>query len=397
MGDFYKDLSEELKKLQAQAAYREFRTVENHSDEWVIVGGRRLLNLCSNNYLGVANHPLLKDASVSAIHRYGSGATSSRLIAGNYELYEEAERAIAQFKNTEGALLFNSGYAANIGIIPAVAGRGDLILSDKLNHASIIDGILLSRADYIRYGHCNLTNLEEHLKRAPYRRKIIITDSVFSMDGDLAPLPELVALKERYGAILMIDEAHGGGVFGVNGRGLAEHYGVSERIDIIMGTLGKAFGCVGAYVVGKKVLIDYLKNKARSLIFTTGLPPSAVASINAALSVVQDEGWRRESVLHKAALVRDRLQRAGFNILNSQSQIVPFIVGDNGKALEFSHSLLKEGILAPAIRHPTVPKRTARIRLSIMATHRLRDLEWALERIEYTGREMGITGGGMLS
>ncbi|MBE0448416.1 MAG: 8-amino-7-oxononanoate synthase, partial [Actinobacteria bacterium] len=392
MEDFYRELSEELEKLKAQAIYREFRTVENSASQWVVAGGGELLNLCSNNYLGIANHPLLKDASVDAINRYGSGATSSRLIIGNYDLYEEAEREIARFKNTESALLFNSGYVANIGTIAAIIGRGDLVLSDKLNHASIIDGILISRADHIRYRHCDLTNLENHLKHASYKRKMIITDSVFSMDGDLAPLPGLVELKEKYGAILMIDEAHGSGVFGANGRGLAEYYGVSERIDINMGTLGKAFGCAGAYVAGKKVLIDYLKNKARSLIFTTGLPPSTVASINAALKVVRDEGWRRDSVLSKAKLMRDRLGRAGFNTLNSQSQIIPLVIGYDRAALEFSRRLYEENILAPAIRYPAVPKKMARIRLSIMATHQLDDLEWALERIERIGRETGVIG-----
>lgn len=393
MNSFYDKLEQELSRLKSQSLFREFRVVENPSGEWVTVSGKRLFNLCSNNYLGIANHPLLKDAAIKAIERYGCGATSSRLIAGNYDLYEEAERELACFKDAQSALIFNSGFTANTGIIPALMGRGDLILSDKFNHASIIDGMLLSRAEHIRYRHCDMADLEGYLKRAPHSRKMIVTDSVFSMDGDHAPLNDLVELKQKYGAILMIDEAHGSGIFGENGRGLAEHYGVLKEIDINMGTLGKAFGCAGAYVAGRKVLIDYLRNKTRSLIFTTGLPPSTVASIIAAIKVVREENWRGEELRNKSKFMRDSLKKAGFNILNSKSQIIPIIIGDNQRALEFSRRLYEGNILAPAIRQPTVPEKTARVRLSIMATHEMGDLEWSLEMIGCAGREMGIVEG----
>jgi len=310
---------------------------------------------------------------------------------GNYELYDQVEKDLARFKNTEAALIFNSGYTANLGIIPALVGRGDIIISDKINHASIIDGIRLSGAEFLRYKHTDMVDLERCLKKTEgYRRKLIITDSVFSMDGDLAPLPAIVELKEEYGAVLMIDEAHGSGIFGENGRGLAEFYGVADRVEITMGTLGKAFGCSGAYVTGRKVLIDYLRNKARSFIFTTGLPPSVLASVQAAVQVAQQENWRRKEVLAKAAWVRSDLTEAGFNLLNSQSQIIPILVGDNAATLEFSKRLFDVNILAMAVRPPTVPLNAARLRLTVMATHSNDELAGAVKHLKQIGRELGI-------
>lgn len=391
MNDFYFDLVQELEKLHEQHLFRELRILTGVPAEWVEMQGKRLLNLSSNNYLGVANHPMLKAAAIQAVQQLGCGATSARLIVGNYELYDQVEKDLAQFKNTEAALMFNSGYSANVGIITTLASKGDIILSDKTNHASIIDGVRLSGAECLCYKHIDIADLERCLKIAQgYRRKLIITDSVFSMDGDLAPLPAIVELKEKYGAVLMIDEAHGGGIFGENGRGLAEFYGVSDRVEINMATLGKAFGCSGAYVAGRKVLIDYLRNKARSFIFTTGLPPAVVASVQAALQVVQQENWRRIEVLEKAAWVRDQLVKAGFDLLNSQSQIIPILVGDNAATLEFSKRLFDLNILAMAVRPPTVPLNTARLRLTIMATHSKEELAWAIEQIKQVGWELGI-------
>jgi 8-amino-7-oxononanoate synthase len=391
MVKFYDDLANELEKLHEQHLFRELKSVAGPSAEWVEIEGKRLLNLSSNNYLGIAGHPLLKTAAIQAVQRLGCGATASRLIVGNYELYNQAEKDLASFKNTEEALLFNSGYTANIGIITALASREDIIISDKINHASIIDGIRLSGADFLRYRHTDMADLERCLKKAEgQRRKLIITDSVFSMDGDLAPLRSIVELKEKYGAVLMIDEAHGSGIFGKNGRGLAEFLGVSEQIEINMGTLGKAFGCFGAYVSGQKVLIDYLRNKARSLIFTTGLPPAIVASIQAAIQVVQQENWRQTELLDKAAWVREQLAGAGFNLMNSESQIIPILAGDNAVALEFSRRLFNVNILAMAVRPPTVPVNGARLRLTVMATHSKEELAWAVEQIKLIGRELAI-------
>jgi 8-amino-7-oxononanoate synthase len=389
--EFYQELARDLRELQDKNLFRGLRTVSGPPAEWVEIAGKRLLNLSSNNYLGLAGHPLLKKGALEAVERLGCGATASRLIVGNFDLYEEAEKELADFKNTEAALIFNSGYTANVGIITSLVTKGDLVLSDKLNHASIIDGILLSKADYIRYQHRDLSSLEKALDQAKgYRRKLIVTDTVFSMDGGFAPLPEIVALKEHYGAILMIDEAHGGGIFGDHGRGVAEFYDVAKKVEVNMGTLSKAFGCAGAYVAGKKILIDYLLNKARSLIFTTGLPPAVVGSILAALQVVRTEKWRREQVLFKAAWMRERLQAAGFNLLNGQSQIIPVIIGDNETTLEFSRRLMAANILAVAIRPPTVPANSARLRLTVMATHREEDLEMAVAAVIKIGQELQV-------
>lgn len=391
MEAFYTDLAGELRELQEAGLYRELRTVTGPPAEWVEIDGRRLLNLSGNNYLGLAGHPRLQEAAHLATVALGSGATAARLMVGNYELYHQVETELARFKNTEAALIFNSGYTANIGLITALAGRGDLVISDRANHASIIDGSRLSGAEFCRYKHRDLADLERCLQKGPaYRRRLIVTDSVFSMDGDLAPLPGIVELKEKYGAILMVDEAHGSGIFGPSGRGLAEHYGVSDRVEINMGTLGKAFGCAGAYVAGRKVLIDYLLNKARSFIFTTGLPPAVVASVGAALEVAQAESWRRVDLLAKAAWVRAELMKAGFNLLGSASQIIPVLVGDNETALKFSALLQDANILAVAVRPPTVPPKTARLRLTIMATHRREDLSGALEQITGLGRKLGV-------
>ncbi|HWQ70895.1 MAG TPA: 8-amino-7-oxononanoate synthase [Desulfitobacteriaceae bacterium] len=396
MVKFYADLANKLEKLHEQHLFRELKSISGAPAEWVEIQGKKLLNLSSNNYLGIAGHPLLKAAAVQAIQQFGCGATASRLIVGNYEIYDQAEKDLADFKNTEAAIIFNSGYTANIGIITALASRGDIIISDKINHASIIDGIRLSGADFLRYRHTDMADLERCLKKAEgQRRKLLITDSVFSMDGDLAPLRSIIELKEKYGAVLMIDEAHGSGIFGENGRGLAEFQGVSEQVEINMGTLGKAFGCFGAYAGGQKVLIDYLRNKARSFIFTTGLPPAIVASVRAAVQVVQQENWRRTELLEKAARVREQLAEAGFDLINSKSQIIPVLVGDNATTLEFSKRLFDVNILAMAVRPPTVPLNAARLRLTVMATHSKEELAWAVEQIKLIGRELSIIQGGM--
>lgn len=391
MEKFYTDLAQELEKLHEQHLFRELKSVTGAPAEWVEMKGKRLLNLSSNNYLGIASHPMLKTAAIQAVQQLGCSATAARLIVGNYELYDQVEKDLAQFKNTEAALMFNSGYSANVGIITALAGRGDIIISDKTNHASIIDGIRLSGAELLLYKHADMADLERCLKKAEgYRSKLIVTDSVFSMDGDLAPLPKIIELKEKYGAVLMIDEAHGSGIFGENGRGLAEFYGVSDRVEINMGTLGKAFGCSGAYVAGRQVLIDYLRNKARSFIFTTGLPPAVVASVQAAIQIVQQENWRRKEVLTKAAWARDELAKAGFNLLNSESQIIPILVGDNATTLEFSSRLFDVNILAMAIRPPTVALNAARLRLTVMATHSNEELAWAVKHLKHIGQELAI-------
>lgn len=384
----------ELDALRAQGLYRRMVRVDGAQGPRINFDGRDVLILCSNNYLGLADHPVLKEAAVRATERYGAGSGASRLVSGNMVLHEELESRLAAFKGTEAALVFNSGYAANTGVIPALAGRGDLVFSDRLNHASIVDGCLLSRARMVRYPHREMDALRRLLEenRGSRTRKIIITDGVFSMDGDIAPLSELVSLKQEYGALLMVDDAHGTGVLGQGGRGTAEFYGLEAEIDIHMGTLGKALGGFGAYVAASREIVDYLVNKARSFIFSTSLPPSVLAAALAALDIVEsNEGLSlRKKLLNNADAVRNSLQAAGFNTMDSESQIIPLLVGGAGETMEFSRRLLEKGIFVQGIRPPTVPRDGSRLRLTVMATHQEQDLVRAVEDITATGNGLGI-------
>ncbi|MCZ0756737.1 8-amino-7-oxononanoate synthase [Anoxybacillus sp. J5B_2022] len=384
--NFHAQLDELAEKAQKRTLY------EADSDGcFVWVNGKKLLNLASNNYLGLANDERLIEASIRAAKTYGAGATASRLIVGNFSLYTEAEAALAEWKGSEAALIVNSGYTANVGILSAIAGRDDVIFSDKWNHASIIDGAILSRAEVKRYRHNDIDHLEALLRKTDkQKRKIIVTDTVFSMDGDIAPLGELVRLKEKYGALLMIDEAHSSGLYSEKGEGLAHHLGIAEQVDIQMGTFSKALGAFGAYVVGKKVLIDYLINHMRSLIFTTALPPAALGAIRAAIAIAQEAHERRKQLQQLSFYFRTRLQVLGFDTGPSITQIVPVIVGDNERAVQFSRHLQERGIAAVAIRPPTVPEGTARIRFSLMATMTKEQLDWALAEIAAVGKEMKV-------
>lgn len=384
------DFDAQLKQLEEKAQKRKLRQTDSDSC-FVWMDGKKMFNLASNNYLGLANDERLIEASVQAARKYGAGATASRLIVGNFSLYDEAEAALAQWKRSEAALIVNSGYSANVGILSAVAGRDDVIFSDKWNHASIIDGAILSRAEVKRYRHNDIDHLEALLRKTDkQKRKIIVTDTVFSMDGDIAPLGELVRLKEKYGALLMIDEAHSSGLYSEKGEGIAHHLGIAEQVDIQMGTFSKALGAFGAYVVGKKVLIDYLINHMRSLIFTTALPPAALGAIQAAIAIVQEAHERRKQLQQLSLYFRTRLQELGFDTGSSITQIVPVIVGDNERAVQFSRHLQERGIAAVAIRPPTVPEGTARIRFSLMATMTKEQLDWALAEIAAVGKEMKV-------
>ena len=386
------ELQQELNGLEEQHLRRRLQVIEECLPGGKVrMDGRVLLNLSSNDYLGLAGDSRLIRASQEAAARWGAGSTASRLIVGTLGLHHEVEEKVAAFKDTARAVLFNSGYMANVGVIAALTGKGDVILSDKLNHASIIDGMRLSEAAFYRYPHRDLGRLEALLKKhAGARRLLLVTDSVFSVDGDVAPLRELAALKERYGAWLMIDEAHATGVFGVTGAGLAEAQGVTERIDIHMGTFSKALGSFGAYVAGKAALIDLLHNRARSFIYSTALPPAVLGAMRAALEIVRQEPARRTYVLAQAALGRERLQAAGFDTLDSETQIIPVLVGDNQKSLEFAARLRQVGIMAVAIRPPTVPAEGARLRLSLSAAHAEADLARAVDSIIKVGLEMGL-------
>lgn len=359
----------------------------------VSMDGREMILLCSNNYLGIADHPLVKEAAIRAIERFGAGSGASRLVSGTMELHEAFEERIAVFKGMERALVFNSGYAANTGVIPAIAGKGDVIFSDRLNHASIVDGCLLSRARLVRYPHNDMRALRHLLERnSGIGRRLIITDAVFSMDGDLAHLPELVSIKDEYEALLMVDDAHGTGVLGRTGRGTPEHFGLVSGIDIHMGTLGKALGGFGAYVAASADIIDCLVNRARSFIFSTSLPPAVLASSLAALGIVDStEGLElRRRLAGHAAFLRASLQSAGFDTLGSETQIVPLLTGDARRTMEFSQALLDKGIYVQGIRPPTVPPGGGRLRCTVMATHEDEDLGMAVETIITTGRSLGL-------
>ncbi|WP_243688451.1 8-amino-7-oxononanoate synthase [Geotalea toluenoxydans] len=388
---------EELESLRAAGLFRSMRLVEGEQSSRIILDGREVLLLCSNNYLGLADHPLLKEAAIRAVERFGVGSGAARLVSGNMELHLRLEERIAAFKGTEAALVFNSGYAANTGIISAIAGRGDLIFSDRLNHASIVDGALLSRAKVIRYSHNDMVALRRLLEenRSTSGRRIIVTDGVFSMDGDLAKLAELVALKGEFGALLMVDDAHGTGVLGEHGRGSAELCGVMDRIDIHMGTLGKALGSFGAYAAASEEIIDYLVNRARSFIFSTSLPPAVLAASIAAFDLVDSPAGAdlRKGLAANSTQFKDGLENAGFNTMGSETQIVPVFVGGAEETMEFSRKLLDQGIFVQGIRPPTVPVGSCRLRCTLMATHSQADVDRAVAAIAQVGRQLGVIRG----
>jgi glycine C-acetyltransferase len=389
MGFFNKELA----VMKESGLYRALRLIESGQSGRVHMEGREVLLLCSNNYLGLAEHPVLKEASIRAVNAYGSGSGASRLVSGNMSLHEELERKLAAFKCCEGAVLFNCGYSANVGLLTAVAGHGDTIYSDRLNHASIVDGALLSRAKLVRYPHNDVITLEKQLESHQGKgRHIIVTDGVFSMDGDIAPLRQIVELKKKFKALLMVDDAHGTGVLGAGGRGSAEACGVQAQVDIHMGTLGKGLGSFGAYATGSAEMVDFMRNRARSFIFSTSLPPAVLAASIAALEIVASPEGRelRNKLDSNRSLFSGLLNRAGFNTLSSATQIIPLLVGDAATTMEFSRRLLARGVFVQGIRPPTVPAGSSRLRCTVMANHSVEDLEQASSAIVSIGRDLGI-------
>jgi 8-amino-7-oxononanoate synthase len=373
----------ELARVRETGLYRTLRRVDGDQGPTLLLDGREVINFSSNNYLGIANHPALREAAKAAIDRYGCGSGASRLISGNMALHEALENRIAAFKGTEAALVFNSGFQANTGIIPALVGSDDIVFSDVLNHASIIDGCRLARSQISVYGHCDVNALERGLKEAPSRsRKLIVTESLFSMDGDEAPLADIVELAERFGAALMVDEAHATGVYEPNSAGLIARLGLGERVLVQMGTLGKALGGFGAYVAGSRALRELLINRCRSFIFTTALPPAIVAMALAAIDLVEREPERREALRRNCQTLRTGLRSLDYRVGDSGSQILPLIVGDATKCMRFSEGLLAKGIFAQGIRPPTVPAGTSRLRITVMATHTQDHLRQALQVFE---------------
>lgn len=390
--NWHQSIQQELQQFSSMGLKRELNEMEQAVKPVLIQNGKRLFNLSSNNYLGLAGHPLIIQAEQEAAER-GAGATASRLIIGHDSATNMLEEQIAKWKETESALLFPNGYMANLGVLSTLLHRHDGVFSDRLNHASIVDGIRLSGAAHFRYQHNEMDHLEALLKRAEIKgikRKLIVTDSVFSMDGDVAPLQDLIFLKTKYDAALMVDEAHAGGVFGSQGQGLAHHLGLHQQVDLHMGTFSKAFGVYGAYVAGRKEWIQYLIHACRSFIYTTALPPVVIGGISKALQLVRMSDDLRQSLLQKSETFRTQLQKKGFDTAPSATQIIPVLIGDEFKALAFSQKLIEKGILSVAIRPPTVPVGTARLRFSLMANHEMKDLEHSISAITDVGKELGV-------
>ncbi|MBI2059160.1 MAG: 8-amino-7-oxononanoate synthase [Nitrospirae bacterium] len=363
-----KDWEAKLAGLRRAGLWRSMREIQSSQGPEVNLNGRKVVMLCSNNYLGLAGHPALRSAAIRAVERYGVGSSGARLISGAMSPHKQLEERLAAFKRAPAALVYNSGYHANLGLLQALTGPDDVVFSDELNHASIIDGCRLSRARIMVYRHGDMDHLESLLRRVRTKKKLVVTDTVFGMDGDLAHLPELVHLSEHHGARLMVDEAHATGVFGPRGGGLAEEFGLQHRIPIQMGTLGKALGCFGAYVAGSRALIDLLINTSRSFIFTTALPPAVCAAAIAAIDLVEKGTALRERLWSRVRQYTRGLTALGVDA-QPQSPILPIVLGENARVMRTCESLLGRGVFAQGIRYPTVPKGTARLRTSLMATH----------------------------
>ncbi|MBM4078677.1 MAG: 8-amino-7-oxononanoate synthase [Planctomycetes bacterium] len=384
-----KFISDELAELRESGLYRELRTVDGPQGAHVRLAGREVLCFASNDYLGLANHPKVVEAARRAMDTYGWGAGASRLVCGNMRLHQELEERIARFEGTEAALVFPSGYMANVGAVTALIGVGDLVLGDKLNHASIVDGCRLSGAKFRTYGHGDVKKLHRLMARRPhYRRAMAVTDTVFSMDGDLAPLPEITALCRAHDAMLMVDEAHATGVFGETGRGLVEHFGLKEQVDVTMGTLSKAVGSVGGFIAGSQDLVDYLRNKARTFMFTTALPPAACAAAIVGLDLIEQQPELRAALWRNVQRLTEGLNALGLVRGEGRSPIIPVVLGEPKTATAFSTFLLNDGVLAPAIRPPAVPPGTSRLRLTVSAAHSAQDIHRLLDALSRALRQL---------
>ncbi len=383
-------LLSDLEDKKKQGLYRSLQLIKSAQDRVVLIDKKELINFCSNNYLGLANDPRLKQASMAALKKFGTGTGASRLVCGSFEFHKELEEKLAKFKHSEAALVFNCGYMANL-TISTLADKDSVIFSDKFNHASIVDALILSRANFIRYNHSDMEHLEELLKKFnTAKKKLVVTDTVFSMDGDLANLKKIVSLAKKYGACVYADEAHATGVFGPTGAGLAEELGLSQNLDVQMGTLSKALGSFGAFISGSKILTEYLINTSRAFIYTTSLPASVIAASIKAIEIVQREPQLREKLWTNIKFIKQGLLDLGLDCANSNSAIIPIITRDNELTMEFSKRLFKRGIFIQGIRPPTVPKGQARLRIAVSAIHTQADLEKLLKEIKRTARELAF-------
>jgi len=384
-------LKDELEGLKKENLFTTLPVLSTPQGARVVINGKKVLTLSTNNYLGLANHPRLAAAAKKAIDRWGFGCGAVRQIAGTMEIHNEAEEMLAKYKHAEASLIFVAGIAANRGTIQVLMGEGDVIITDELNHGSIIDGVRLTKSEKKIYPHLDMAGLEKALKESQSaRRRLVVTDGVFSMDGDIAPLDQIAELAEKYDAITMVDDAHGDGVLGKDGRGIVDHFNLHGRVDIDMGTLSKAFGCLGGYIAGRQELRDYLINRARSFIFTTAHPPCVTAAIMEALRIVQDEPQHLKHLWDNTKFFKEGLRDLGFNIGRSQTPITPVIVGESAKAQQLSKTLFEHGVFVKPILYPLVSKDSARVRNIVTAEHTKEDLDFALKTYEKVGKDLKL-------
>jgi len=384
-------ISDELNALKEAGLYNRIRTIDSPMDAWVTIDDRRLLNFCANNYLGMANHPRVREAAQVAIDQYGVGPGAVRTIAGTMSPHIALEEKLAEFKQAEACITFQSGFTANLATIPALVGRGDVIFSDELNHASIIDGSRLSRAQIVRYAHTDPADLEKQIaSTTEYRRRLIISDGVFSMDGDIAPLDKLTEIAESHDIMLMVDDAHGEGVLGRGGRGIVDHFGLHGRVDIEVGTLSKAFGVVGGMVAGRSEIVEWLRQRGRPFLFSSAMTVPDTAACLEAVAILEESTELIDRLWSNAKVFREGMQKMGFDTGHSQTPIVPVMLGEAPMAQQFSQRLFEGGVFAMAIGFPTVPRGKARIRVMNSAAHSMQDIELALDTFGKVGKELGV-------
>ncbi|MFA9558007.1 glycine C-acetyltransferase [Evansella sp. AB-rgal1] len=384
-------LEQELQEMKEEGVFRTLVPIESDQGAKVTINGKEVIQLSSNNYLGLTNHPRMKDAALKAVEKFGAGTGSVRTIAGTFSMHEEFEKKLAKFKHTEATLVLQSGFTANQAILSSILTKEDVVISDELNHASIIDGIRLTKAARKIYKHVDMESLEEALKETQeYRKRLVVTDGVFSMDGNIAPLPEIVELCEKYDALIMVDDAHASGVLGSNGRGTVDHFNLNGRVHIQVGTLSKAIGVLGGYIASTQAVRDYLIHKGRPFLFSTSHPPAVTAACSEAIDILLDEPERMERLWENARFLKDGLKKLGFETGISETPITPVVVGDGAKSHQLSDKLLSYGVFAQGIAFPTVPKGAARVRTIVTADHTKELLQEALDAFEKAGKELGL-------
>lgn len=380
------------KELQASGLYHYFRVIESAQENTVRIGGREVIMLGSNNYLGLTNHPKVKEAAKAALDKYGSGTAGSRFLNGTLDIHIELERKLADLVGKQDAIVFSTGMMVNLGVISTLVGRGDTVIIDRTDHASILDGTRLSYGHVKKYRHNNMESLEQVLRTCDTNGKLIVIDGVFSMHGDIAKLPEILALAERYGAEVMVDDAHGVGVLGRQGRGTSDHFGVTDRVVAVVGTFSKSLASVGGFVAADADVIHFIRHTARSLIFSASMPPASCASVSAAVDVMLEEDWRLEHLWRNTEVMMERLKDAGFNTGPSDTPIIPVVVGEDLVAFQMCHRLFEEGVFVNSVVSPAVEKGDALIRLSLMATHTEDEVHRAMDILARVGRELGVIG-----